>query len=285
MKKFLSIAVKTLLAAAVVVTAVLAAGSYLFRQEVAARVAAIFKDAGDAKSAVVTEADLAGLPGPVRRWLTYMQVIGKTPPTSVRLRQRGLFRQKQTGDWFPFEAEEYMTTNPPALIWYATLKPTPFITIKRRDVYYQGEGAAIMKLFALIPVADMSGAVMDQDAMLRYLGEIMSLPTAALSRYIQWTPIDAQSARARLLYHGTSATAVFIFDKRGRLVNMRAEREVEVGTHVFTGLWSTPVQAYGEINGVRVPVQRETVWKSTAGDLPYTKFKVTDIEYNRPSMY
>src|SRR5574341_590167 len=48
--------------------------------------------AGGGRPAILTEADLAWLPEPVRRWLRYSQVVGRERPVTVRLTQVGQFR-------------------------------------------------------------------------------------------------------------------------------------------------------------------------------------------------
>ena len=44
--------------------------------------------------------------------------------------------------------------------------------------------------------------------------------------------------------------------------------------------WSTPITAYKEFHGLRIPSKGEAVWKLADGDFCYIKLEVTDIEYN-----
>jgi len=44
------------------------------------------------------------LPGPVKRYLNYAQVVGKEPIRTVRLKQQGFIRQQPDQKWFPMAA-------------------------------------------------------------------------------------------------------------------------------------------------------------------------------------
>jgi hypothetical protein len=86
-------------------------------------------------------------------------------------------------------------------------------------------------------------------------------------------------------YGGVSATATFIIDERGDLVDMTAERYAAVGARFVLRPWSTPIGAYGVFAGVRVPVAGEGVWRLETGDFAYIRARVTALEYNRPARW
>ena len=71
---------------------------------------------------LVTPEMLQDLPEPVRRYLTYTGVVGKPWIDTVYLKQAGRFRQGADRPWMPLSAEEYYTTDPPALVWNARFK-------------------------------------------------------------------------------------------------------------------------------------------------------------------
>ena len=226
---------------------------------------------------------LTALPEPVRRWLRWAQVIGKEYPATVRLKQEGRFRQAEGGNWMPFTAEEYFTTEPPAFVWKTRMQMFPFVSIIGRDRYLDGRGSIDMRLLGLVPVANASGSAMDQGALLRYLNETMWFPAAALSPYITWQAIDDSSAMATMSYAGVTASATFIFDAQGRPGDMIAERQDLAHGRLET--WSTPMRAYDEFQGVRIPSEGVGVWKYESGDFPYIELRITEIEYNEPSAY
>jgi hypothetical protein len=284
MAKIVLISLGILAVSISLIAAAVAIGHIIFKQRVQHEVTEMFEKSQETKPEIVTEADLEGLPQPIQRWLNYSQVIGRERVITARLKQAGFFRLKEDQDWMPFEAEEYYTTAAPAFIWYATMKPAPFLSITGRDMYCQGQGNMYIKLLSLITVADARGYEIDQGTLLRYLNEIMWFPTAALSDYIAWESIDANAAKATVSYQGVTASAVFYFNEKGQLTTMVAERYQESDGQFALETWSTPISEYGELNGLRIPTKGKGVWNLSSGDFSYIRLEVTDIEYNNPSM-
>jgi hypothetical protein len=263
-------------AIAVVVAAAVGVGRTLFERHVAGETAVLVAASAAPEARIVGEDDLVGLPEPVQCWLRWAQIVGKPVPATVRVTQTGQFRQAQGSPWMPFTAEEVFTTSPPGFIWTTTMRMAPGISIVGRDAYVAGRGSIDMRLLGLIPVAQAEGPALDQGALLRYLNETMWFPAAALSPSIAWQPIDAQSARATMTYGGATGEATFSFDELGRPVDMVAQRQDLARGRAET--WSTPLQAYGEFGGVRMPVAGQGIWRYESGDFPYIEFRITGLE-------
>jgi hypothetical protein len=272
------------IAGAVVLVAVaaIAIGRARFERRVSGEIAALL-GAAPGEARVVTEDDLTGLPDPVRRWLRWAGVVGKPYPSTVRLKQEGRFRQAEGRPWMPFTAEEYFTTEPPGFIWKTTVRMFPLVSIVGRDCYVAGRGSIEMRLLGSVPVADASGPRMDQGALLRYLNETMWFPAAALSPYVTWQGIDANTTQATMSYQGATASATFVFDAEGRPTDMTAERQDLARGRLET--WSTPLRDYGAFAGVRIPSEGVGIWKYESGDFPYIELRITALEVNRPSEY
>jgi hypothetical protein len=46
-----------------------------------------------------------------------------------------------------------------------------------------------------------------------------------------------------------------------------------------------PVTAYGEFDGVRIPVEGQALYARDTGDHAYIRARVVAVEYNRPERY
>lgn len=238
------------------------------------------------KTGVITEADIAGLPEPVQRWLRYSKVIGKERVHAVRLKQEGTIRTAEGQPWMPFTAEQYYTADSPGFVWKANVRFASFIPMSGQDMYSAGKGHMLIKLLNLVSVADATGKEMDQGAMVRYLSEIIWFPSAAVSDFIKWEPIDASSAKATMSYQGMTVSGIFHFDEKGALTDFTADRYRDAGGGKFElGKWEAPATAYGEFNGVRIPVTGEAKWLLLSGDLPYIRLTVTEVQYNVSEVY
>lgn len=250
------------------------------------QVVEMFKGQGDGRPAeVITEGDIAELPEPVQRYMRSSQLIGKTRVQTVRLKQKGFIRMKPDQKWIPLTAEEYYTVNPPAFIWYGRAQIMPFVSFEAIDRYSGGVGKMLAKLLSLVKVVDAAGTEMDQGAMMRFLNEMIWFPTALLNDSIQWEAIDPNSARATFAYGGKSVSAEFHFDEDGKLVNFVADRYRSVGKEFVLEKWSTPIDAYADMNGLILPVAGEAIWQLDSGDFSYIQLEITDLEYDNPTGY
>lgn len=259
-------------------------GNIIFERNVNSEASELLTKAGEKEPNIVTEDDIKDLPEPVQKYLRYTGVIGKEKIETVRLKQKGSFRQ---GDrpWMSFEAVQYYTTNPPAFIWIADMKAFPLLSVKGRDMYYEGKGNMLIKIPPFITIADARSGEIDQGTLVRYLNEIMWFPSAYLNDYIEWEPIDSTSAKATIIYRGVTASATLYFDSEGKMTNFEAQRYYTEGNKSSLETWTTPIKEYKEINGMRLPVRGEGVWKLDSGDFPYIRVEITEIEYNKPLIY
>jgi hypothetical protein len=234
---------------------------------------------------LITEAHLLGLPEPVQRYLSYSQVVGKEPIRTVRLKQLGKMRQSARQPWMKFDAEEYYSVNPPGFLWVGTMRKGGFPLVRARDRYRDGKGNMQIKLGTIFTIADATGEEMDQGSMMRYLNEMMWFPTAFLAANVSFEPVDQTSAKVMLTDVGKHVTATMYFDEEGRVTNFVAPRYREVSGKNELATWSTPITAYGEFGGLKLPVEAKAVWKLKEGDLEYFDVVIPDLAYNVTTPY
>jgi hypothetical protein len=239
----------------------------------------------EARSSAVQDAEFAKLPLPVQRYLRFTGISGKPWIQTIRLKQRGRFRMNENQGWVDLEAEEYFTVDPPGFVWYGKLKPFPLVNVEGIDRFYAGNGHFLIKMVNLITLVDASGPELDESELLRYLSEVIWFPSAFLSETITWEAINSESARATIRVGELSASAEFVFDEEGRMINLHARRHRSVDDGFELAEWSTPVERYGEMNGIQIPVQARAEWNLETGDFPYFDGGITQIEYNVPLQF
>jgi hypothetical protein len=229
---------------------------------------------------LIAETHLLGLPEVVQRYLRYTQIIGKEPIRTVHLKQKGSFRTKEGQKWLPLIAEQYYTVQPPAFLWHGVIKQNPLLSISAVDRFSDGHGSLLVKLLSFITLVDAHGPEADQGELLRYLSEIVWFPTAWLSDSIEWQALDARSARATIHHCGVTASAVLSFNEKDQLTRMIAQRYRLVNGRSVLEQWETRGGEYREVNGMRIPVKAEAVWKLRSGDFSYFRGEITEIAYN-----
>jgi hypothetical protein len=219
------------------------------------------------------------LPPVVQKWLERSNIAGKEFIQTVHLKQKGEMRTKPDGRWMKVDAEQYISTNPPGFIWKADVKSS-FLRFSGRDRYENGEGHMLIKLFSLIPVVDAEGEEIDQGALLRYLGEMVWYPSAALNDYIVWEGMDSTTAKATMSYEGITASGIFKFDENGDFVSFEAERYYYRKEGSTLEKWVIIAHDYGEFEGIRIPVNLSVTWKLER-DFTWYRMEITEMEYNR----
>jgi len=273
------------LAVVAVGVALVAAATRRFQHRIDDEARALLAAAGDPDDRIVDARDLERLPVPVRRWLEASGVVGRPRAVTVRLRQRGEFRTGAGKPWMPVTAEQYYAVDPPGFVWTVHTRMMKVLPIAGRDRYAEGRGSMLIKLASLVTVADGSGPEFDQAALIRYLTEIVWFPSAALGDIISWEAIDDRSARATMRHAGVSASAIFTFDARGRVVSLAADRYMAADGGARLEKWLIPVTAWRTVRGVDMPAAGNAIWKLAAGDLDYFRWEVVDVEVNHPTLY
>ncbi|MCL5056654.1 MAG: hypothetical protein M1130_01385 [Actinobacteria bacterium] len=264
----------------ILVITVSSIANYRFNRNVKIEVRELFNNNPEKKE-IIREADLEGLPPIVKKWLEQSQVVGKERIKTVRLRQKASMRLKEEGAWMPAEVEQYFTIDKPGFIWKAKVKMAPLLYFAGRDKYIEGKGHMLIKALSLVKVADARGKEIDQGTMLRYLAETVWFPTAALSSYIEWEEIDANSAKATMSYGGITASGVFTFNGKGEVISLVAERYGEFNGRFLIKTWSVLMGDHKEFNGIKIPAKGEVIWKLDTGDFNWYRFEITEIEYNK----
>lgn len=252
-----------------------------FERGTDAAVAALYAGPAPAASPVITEAEVAALPAPVARWLTIAGVIGRPRAYAIRLRQRGALRTEPGAALMPATAEQYVDLVRPGFVWSVEVTMKRVIPVRGRDVLLDGRGSMRIAAAALVTIVDASGPPIDQGALLRFLGELMWAPSAALAPYLTWTAVDDRHADATLVWGDASVTGRFAFDEAGRPVGFTARRYLGGGPDAKLEDWEARADAWAIHDGVLVPVRGVVSWRLAKGLFEYYPWEVTALEHDR----
>jgi len=228
---------------------------------------------------LIREGQIRALPAPIQRYLAYVQVVGKEPVRTVRLKQKGDMRQQPGQKWIPLIAEQYFTMTPHAFLWHGTMRLFPFFWMTGIDRFSGGHGTMRIKLLSVIPMPLASGPKMDQGELQRYLGEIIWFPTAWLSNDIAWQAIDDHSAQATLHEPGTTGSVVLHVNEHCQLTLITAQRYM--GKEGLLTPWSIQLGTFREADGMHIPTTFEVTWHPASGDFTWFRGQITEIEYNQ----
>lgn len=228
---------------------------------------------------IITEDMIENLPPPVKCWLEYSGIIGREQIETVYLKQKGFMKLKpDQKKWMEAEADQYFTINQPSFVWKVKTSIMG-IPVIGQDLFKEGQGSMKIKLAGFLPLVNVSGnSKINESTIQRYLGEIIWFPSAAISDYIEWEPIDESSAKATMSYGGSSGSAVFHFDSSGKLTKFRALRYRDIeDTHPTE--WIATVKKYENMNGINIPTKLEASWNLENGMFTWYKFEIYNIQY------
>jgi hypothetical protein len=161
-----------------------------------------------------------------------------------------------------FAAKQYVRIDRPRFFWMVSVQAAPLVHLAGRDRLIDGRGEMRIELLSLVPVVDTSGPEIDQGSMVRYLGEMVWYPSAALEDFVTWRAVDEQTAEATLHVGDRSVTALFEFDDEGRAVGLEADRYYDRPEGATLEKWKVevPVESYRSFDGVRLPTRASVSW-------------------------
>lgn len=267
----------TLVNVLVLLIAVLAFGNWRFekayRSDVASRL-----EAAPGTSNIITEADLAPLPGPVQRYLRYTGVLNKPRVQNFRVTFEGAMRQRGK-NWFPFTSEQYNFLDHPTRLFF--MKGKIFgVSVPGYHAYRNGEASMDIKLFGLFPAVSESGPALNKAETVTLFNDLCLLaPAALIDKRIAWQLLNDTAAKATFTVAGHSISATLLFNAQGQLVNFISDDRYEVNAKKFLR-FSTPVRDYRRFNGYNLPAYGEAVWHYPDGEFVYGKFWLKDVQYN-----
>jgi hypothetical protein len=204
---------------------------------------------------VFGEAELEGLPEPVRRYLRASIAPGTPLATSARLRMRGRIK---VGRWLPFHARQVLAPGS-GFEWTARAGGV----LSGFDRYADGQGEMRWKLFGLLPVMRAAGPDVTRSAAGRAAAETIWLPTTLLPRFgIRWRALDDQHLVARRNVGNVEIEAHYRVDADGHLTSMVFDRWGDPwrrgtwGQHPFGG----EIIAYRTFAGLSIPSAGRFGW-------------------------
>lgn len=228
-----------------------------------------------AEPAAFTDAELEGLPEPVRRHLT--QAIAPQTPlaTSARLRMRGTIK---LGRWLPFRARQVLNPHH-GLVWAARAAGV----IAGSDRYADGVGGMDWKLLGLVRVAHATGPDFARSAAGRAGVEGMWVPTALLPRFgVRWTADGPDQVTVRHQLGETPVEVHYRLDGAGRMRSFVLDRWGDPeGSGTFAWYpFGGEVTGYRAFDGLTIPAAARAGWYFGTDRWPdgeFIHYRITDL--------
>ncbi|MEI9948773.1 MAG: DUF6544 family protein [Pseudomonadota bacterium] len=217
------------------------------------------------------------LPPPVARY-RLLAVGDRTPVRTLRMRHRGTFCTSPTSKPSAIQGTQIFTADPPGFVWTARIGMAPGLWMDAQDMLIAETGSMRVLLDATLPVVDAQGPPIDQGSALRLLAEMPWYPTALFdARYVTWSAIDANHARATLRLHDLQVSGVFEFGSDGLPLSMSAERYMGQSERKP---WGGTYRDWRSVSGMRVPFEASVSWQLATGPFTYAHWLIESMTYD-----
>jgi hypothetical protein len=234
----------------------------------------------------ITEADLALLPSPVRRYLRMAGVVGQPRVRSFHVRMHGRIRSDADSRWMPFEAEQYtFLDGEPARLFYMTASMAG-IPLQGLHRYVGPSASMLVKVAGLVPVANLSGTEMTRAETVTLLNDMCIMaPATLLDAHIEWEAVDDRTVRATLTNAGHTIGAELSFNDAGELTDFWStdrRKASSDGASLTPARWSTPLTHYRQFGAFRLASHGEGRWREADREYAYIELEFDDITHGLP---
>jgi hypothetical protein len=233
----------------------------------------------------VTEASIAHLPEPARRFLHFTGVIGKPRDWSFRAHLSGRFRRRPGRRWMPCESWQYNSGLEVARIFHMRVALAGLVPLYGRDCYLRGHGHMRDTMFG-VAVANGLGFEYDVGELVTYLNDAVLLAPSFLLRLpTSWAAVDDDSFHVGLTDRGQSVTGRVVVDERGAPRDFSTDdRVADLPGGAVRARWSSSVEGWTSERGRARPIRASVVWHLPEGPFTCARFEFPPgaVEFNLP---
>ncbi len=256
-------------------------GEFSFNKKVKAETSALLSGVSKEKLKIINENDIKDLPMPVKKWIRTTGIIGKEEIKVACIKQKALMKIKPSQkEWFIAKAKQYSFTQTPAFIWSVDLSMMPLVSIRGRDKYVEGKGEMLIKINSLLNVVNERGHKLDEGTLQRFLGELVWMPSLALSPHIEWEDKDELSSKATIRYKGCTGSGIFYFNESGDFIKFVANRYRGNTENSRRIPWVLTVEEYSFFEGIKIPSKMKATWKLDNEDWTWLDLEIIDLKFN-----
>lgn len=232
------------------------------------------------KSELLTEAKLAVLPTAIRNHFILSGFVDKPIAMNADVIWKESFiKLKSNKDWMPLETLQFNSVNPIMRTCYMRVKKMFFAG---KDLYKNGQGTMIGKIFNFFTVLNARGKEVSQSALITSFCEFMLLSGYALQSNVKWEEIDDKTVKGTLNDNEFEVSGKFHFDEEGKFSFFETdERFFDNGEGNFTKTkFIAKVDSYKKEGRFYIPENVKVLWVLENGEFEYFKGIIKEINYN-----
>ena len=225
------------------------------------------------------EADLAGLPDPVRRYVVASGAVGRPAPRSLMLDFDAVM-SRRPGDRLQSASRQVNVIGRPARLFL--MRSRMFgLPVQALHLYRGSEATFQVRVAGAVTMVDQAGEAISRCETVTVLNDIaVYAPGALADPRLAWEPVDDATSRVTFTNGPWSVSATLLFED-DRLVDFWSDdRPESVGKAFVARRWRTPLDTYRVIDGIRVPTHGLAVYERPEGPFAYGEFTLRGFRYD-----
>ena len=232
---------------------------------------------------LLVEADLEGLPGPVKRYICASGAIGRPRPQNARVAFDALMRRKPGADPMVSTSVQYNFFGQPARLFLMQARMFG-VPVRALHLYRQEAATFRVRVLDLKTIVDQAGPGISAAESVTVLNDwCFMAPGALVDERLTWQPIDDHSALVTFTNGPYRVSATLIFNERDELVDFWSDDRPDSSIGAFVPCrWNTPIGEYRDVDGMRLPTWGGAVWNRAEGPFMYGEFRLRSLRYDVP---
>jgi hypothetical protein len=231
---------------------------------------------------IISEKEIAHLPGCVKKYLAYSGAIGKSKPQNVYIEFEADMYRKPGDKPMKATSEQYNFYGNYSRLFLMKASKM-FIPFRAMHIYRNQQATFRVRVANLFNVVDLKGEELTIAETVTLLNDMcIFAPGSLIDNRLSWKEIDSLSTEVFFVNGNYKVSAKLYFNEKGELINFISDDRSALqdnGT-MKRARWSTPVKEYKEIDGRKIPTFGETIWHYPEGDFWYGAFRLKKIIYN-----
>jgi len=229
---------------------------------------------------LLSEADIARLPLPVRRYIALTGAIGRPVVTEVTLRFEATMYDAPGAPGMTGPVAQYERFDLPRRLFLMTtrMKGLPVAVLHDFDC---DQATMRVCLAGLVNVVDIGGPELTRAETVTILNDLCFFaPSRLIDPRLTWTPLDDTRARVAFTVGPNTVSAELVFNEVGELVDFVSDDRgaLEKDGTLRIQRWTTPMSNYRDFNGWHLASEGDAIWHRPEGPFTYGHFRLTQCE-------
>jgi hypothetical protein len=231
---------------------------------------------------ILSKQETAHLPACVQKYLDYTGAIGKSTPQNVFIEFDAEMYRKPGDKPMKSHSVQYNFYGQFSRLFLMNASKMG-IQFRAMHIYKNNQATFQVKVAELFKVLNISGEELTRAETVTVLNDMcIFAPGSLIDNRLTWNEIDSLSTKVTLINGKYVISAILYFNESGELINFISDDRsaLQDDGSMKQVRWSTPVSAYKEFDGRKIPTVGKTIWHYTEGDFTYGVFTLKSIKYN-----